>query len=100
MRAAGLTLALFQRLRAKGRQQPACGWLVSPWVDLHMTGASIDAKDTVDPLIHRAYLEMLAEAYLSGGGSRSDPLVSPLLADLSGLPPILIQVGSAETLLG
>lgn len=95
----GLTLALFQRLRAQGRELPACGWLVSPWVDLDMTGASIDAKDAVDPLIHRAYLEMLAEAYLAGGGSRTDPLVSPLHADLSGLPPILIQVGSAETLL-
>ena len=95
----GLSLALFQRLRATGLDLPACGWLVSPWVDLRMTGASIDTKDAVDPLIHRAYLEMLAEAYLSGGGSRTDPLVSPLLADLSGLPPILIQVGSAETLL-
>ncbi|MDI4663302.1 alpha/beta hydrolase [Xanthobacter autotrophicus] len=95
----GLTLALFQRLRAKAMDLPACGWLVSPWVDLDMTGASIDAKDAVDPLIHRAYLEMLAEAYLAGGGRRTDPLVSPLHADLAGLPPILIQVGSAETLL-
>ncbi|MFG1349279.1 alpha/beta hydrolase [Xanthobacter autotrophicus] len=95
----GLTLALFQRLRAKGMDLPACGWLVSPWVDLDMTGASIDTKDAVDPLIHRAYLEMLAQAYLAGGGRRADPLVSPLHADLSGLPPILIQVGSAETLL-
>lgn len=95
----GLTLALMQVLRAKGIGLPACGWLVSPWVDLEMTGASMDGKDAVDPLIHRAYLEMLAEAYLNGGGERRDPLVSPLHADLGGLPPMLVQVGSAETLL-
>lgn len=96
----GLTLALFQVLRSGGVPLPACGWLVSPWVDLEMTGESIAEKDDVDPLIHRAYLEMLAEAYLGGSRTRRrDPLVSPLHADLSGLPPVLVQVGSAETLL-
>ena len=95
----GLTLALFQALRDAGEALPACGWLISPWVDLEMTGASIDAKDAIDPLIHRAYLEMLAQAYLPPGIDRKDPRVSPLHGDLSGLPPILVQVGSAETLL-
>lgn len=95
----GLTLALFQTLREKGLPLPVCGWLVSPWVDLEMTGASMASKDGVDPIIHKAYLEQLAEAYLMGGTSRRDPLVSALYADLSGLPPILIQVGSSETLL-
>lgn len=61
-----------------------------------MTDASIDEKDAVDPLIHRDYLEELANAYRT---SAHEPLASPLHADLAGLPPILIQVGSAETLL-
>ena len=64
-----------------------------------MSGASLATKNDVDPLIHAAYLEELASAYLPAGVDRKDPLVSPLFADLRGLPPTLIQVGSAETLL-
>ena len=94
----GLTLATMIRLRDAGRPLPGCAWLVSPWVDLEMTGASMDEKAAVDPLIHRDYLEELAGAYL-GETSAREPLVSPLHAELAGLPPILIQVGSAETLL-
>jgi len=94
----GLTLATMIRLREAGRSLPACAWLVSPWVDLEMSGASIDTKDADDPLIHRAYLQELASAYC-GKESPRNPLISPLYADLGGLPPILVQVGSAETLL-
>jgi monoterpene epsilon-lactone hydrolase len=94
----GLTLATLVRLRDAGRPLPACAWLVSPWVDLQMTGASIDTKDADDPLIHRGYLEELASAYCSGESPRN-PLISPVQADLRGLPPTLVQVGSAETLL-
>ena len=56
-------------------------------------------KDAVDPLIHKGYLEELATAYVPAGMDRNDPRISPLFADLHGLPPMLIQVGSAETLL-
>lgn len=94
----GLSLALMLRLRELGEPPPAAAWLVSPWVDLEMTGASIEGKAATDPLIHGPYLRELAEAYLAGHDPR-DPLVSPLGADLAGLPPTLIQVGSAETLL-
>ncbi|WP_442579416.1 alpha/beta hydrolase [Mesorhizobium sp. ASY16-5R] len=94
----GLSLALMQRLRDAGKPLPATAWLVSPWVDLEMTGATMDSKAAIDPLIHRDYLEQLATNYLAGHDPR-DPLVSPLHADLSGLPPVLVQVGSAETLL-
>src|SRR5215470_4559117 len=73
-------------------------WLVSPWVDLQMTGASLAEKANVDPLISKPYLEELASAYLAGADP-ANPLVSPLNADLAGLPPLLVQVGSAETLL-
>ena len=54
------------RLRDAGKPLPACAWLVSPWVDLEMTGASIDSKAAVDPLIHREYLQELAANYLHG----------------------------------
>jgi acetyl esterase/lipase len=63
-----------------------------------MTGASLADKADVDPLIQKAYLEELASAYLAGADPKG-PLVSPLHADLAGLPPLLVQVGSAETLL-
>ncbi len=95
----GLTLSLMTRLRDEGRDLPACGWLISPWTDLAMTGRTLTTKDAVDPLIHRGYLEELAAAYVPAPIDRSDPRVSPLHADLTGLSPLLIQVGSAETLL-
>jgi monoterpene epsilon-lactone hydrolase len=94
----GLTLATMTSLRDAGKPLPGAGWLVSPWVDLQMTGASMTAKADVDPLIQKSYLEELASAYLAGTDP-ADPRVSPLRANLTGLPPLLIQVGSAETLL-
>jgi acetyl esterase/lipase len=93
-----LTVCLINRLRASGEAQPACAWLCSPWTDLTMSGASLATKETIDPLIHKAYLEELASAY-AGAADRRDPRISPLFADLTGFPPALIQVGSAETLL-
>jgi epsilon-lactone hydrolase len=95
----GLTAALINRLREAGEEQPACAWLVSPWTDLTMSGATLAGKDAVDPLIHKPYLEELAGAYLPVAIDRKDPLVSPLYADLRGFPPAFIQVGSDETLL-
>lgn len=95
----GLTVALMIRLRDAGRPLPACGWLVSPWTDLAMTGSSLATKDAVDPLIHKAYLEELAAAFVPAAIDRRDPRVSVLYADLRELPPLLIQVGSDETLL-
>ncbi|TIX40666.1 MAG: alpha/beta hydrolase, partial [Mesorhizobium sp.] len=94
-----LTLCLVSILRAAGERLPRCLWLVSPWTDLSMSGATLSTKDSIDPIIHRAYLEELATAYVPNGVGRRDPLISPLFADLSGFPPMLIQVGSAETLL-
>jgi len=93
-----LTVCLINRLRVAGEEQPACAWLASPWTDLTMSGASLASKETIDPLIHKAYLEELASAY-AGAADRRDPRISPLFADLTGFPPTLIQVGSAETLL-
>ncbi|MET0862122.1 MAG: alpha/beta hydrolase [Microbacterium sp.] len=95
----GLVLAVWQRLRDAGEPGPAALWLVSPWTDLTLSGESLDLKDAVDPLLHRAYLAELAAAYVPDASGRADPLVSPLFADLAGLPPTLIQVGTDETLL-
>ena len=64
-----------------------------------MSGSTLVTKDTVDPLIHKSYLCELADAYLGSDVDRKDPRVSPLFANLAGMPPMLIQVGSAETLL-
>jgi epsilon-lactone hydrolase len=95
----GLTAALINHLRAAGAEQPACAWLVSPWTDLTMSGASLVSKDEVDPLIHKDYLDELVRALLPADFDRKDPRVSPLYAGLRGFPPTLIQVGSDETLL-
>jgi acetyl esterase/lipase len=94
----GLAIAMLVSLRDRGIPLPACTWCSSPWVDLEAIGGSMTAKASVDPLIQKAYLMELAAAYLKGADPRT-PLASPLYADLRGLPPMLIQVGSAETLL-
>jgi epsilon-lactone hydrolase len=62
----GLTLALMTSLRDAGQPLPGCAWLVSPWVDLQMTGGSLAEKANVDPLIAKSYLDELACAF--GGG--------------------------------
>jgi epsilon-lactone hydrolase len=95
----GLTAALINFLNATGEEVPGCAWLVSPWVDLTMSGSTLTGKETVDPLIHKTYLEELAAAYVPAEIDRRDPRASPLFANLKGFPPTLIQVGSAETLL-
>jgi acetyl esterase/lipase len=94
----GLVVATLVSLRDQGIALPACAWLSSPWVDLEMSGESMTAKASVDPLIQKPYLLEAAAAYRNGVDPRM-PLVSPLYADLTGLPPMLIQVGTAETLL-
>jgi epsilon-lactone hydrolase len=94
-----LTITLINRLRAAGEEQPACAWLASPWTDLTMSGASLEAKDHVDPLIHKVYLEELADCYAPKPIDRWDALISPLFSDLRGFPPTLVQVGSSETLI-
>ena len=96
---AGLTVALISRLRDAHEELPGCAWLISPWADLTLSGSTLATKSAIDPLIHKEYLNELADAYLPPGKDRKDPCVSPLYADLKGFPPILIQVGSAETLL-
>ena len=94
----GLVLATLVSLREAGAALPAGGFCISPWVDLHNESHSMRAKADIDPMISKAYLDDLAAQYLQGADPGT-PRASPLFADLRGLPPLLVQVGTAETLL-
>jgi len=94
----GLTVATLLALRDDGVPLPAAGVCISPWVDLTCSGASYATKAASDPIVKKAGVEEMARAYL-GTADRRTPLASPLFADLRGLPPLLIQVGSEEVLL-
>jgi acetyl esterase/lipase len=94
-----LSIALLIRLRDAGEALPACAWLISPWTDLTLSGATLVSKDAADPLIHKEYLSELAAAFVPPGMDAADPRISVLKAQLAGLPPLMIQAGSAETLL-
>lgn len=93
----GLALALLLRARDEGLPLPAAAVLVSPWVDLTATAASIDAHRDLDWCSRRSMI-LQRDAYLQGRDPR-EPLASPLFAQLHGLPPLLVQVGTAEMLL-
>jgi acetyl esterase/lipase len=94
----GLALAAMLSLRQLDRPLPAAIACLSPWTDLTMAGASISDKAAADPLVQPTSLERCASWYL-GDRDRTDPLASPLHGDLTGLPPLLVQVGSEEILL-
>ena len=94
-----LTVGLITHLRDAGKELPRCAWLLSPWTDLTLSGSTLVTKDATDPLIHEAYTRELVDAFLPKDVDPADPRVSPLFANLLGLPPTLIQVGSDETLL-
>jgi acetyl esterase/lipase len=94
----GLTLATLQRLREAGDALPAAAVLLSPWTDLEGAGESIKTRREADPMIDPAGMPEMARLYHRDEDVRN-PLVSPLHADFTGLPPMLIQVGDAEVLL-
>src|SRR5256714_1559132 len=94
----GMTLALALRLRDAAEPLPACLICLSPWTDMTGNSNSLAENSERDPMFVAEDIERYASAYL-GDHSRDDPLASPLLADLSGLPPMLIQVGQTEVLL-
>jgi acetyl esterase/lipase len=94
----GLVMATLLALRDAGHPLPVAGFCLSPWVDLECSGETMTTKADVDPMVGKDGLTEMAAAY-AGDHELRHPLVSPLHADLSGLPPLLIQVGTAETLL-
>lgn len=94
----GLGVATLLRLRDESVALPAAALLISPWADLALGGASIAGKAAADPSLTEKGLRAMAAHYLADTDA-ADPLASPIHADLSGLPPLLIHVGSSEILL-
>lgn len=94
----GLTAATLVALRDQGAPLPAGGVMFSPWTDLTLSGESMTTKADVDPVCSQGLLDQSARWY-AGAADRAAPLVSPVFADLSGLPPMLVFVGTAEVLL-
>ena len=94
----GLTFATLVALRDSGTPLPAAAIALSPWVDLEGSGESMDSKAEADPMVGREGLLAMARLYL-GDADPKTPTASPLHADLAGLPPLYVQVGTAETLL-
>jgi epsilon-lactone hydrolase len=95
----GLALACLLASRRSGIPPPVAGILFSPWTDLAVEGRS--AELVADPVVDGAGLRMMADTYLNGANAR-DPLASPLYApddEMTALPPLLIQVGTRESLL-
>ncbi len=94
----GLAFAALIAIRDAGEPVPAAGIGISPWVDMEGTGESMTTRAAVDPVVQKEGLLGMAKIYL-GGADPKNPLAAPLHANLAGLPPLLIQVGDAETLL-
>ncbi len=93
----GLTIAALVAIRDQGLPMAACGAVLSPWIDLAITGESVKTRASIDPMVAGDAITFMAQAYLAGKDAKT-PLASPLYADLAGLPPLLIQVGTSETL--
>jgi epsilon-lactone hydrolase len=93
----GLTVATLVALKDEGIRLPACGVCLSPWVDLEGIGESMTRNAEADPSVRKDALDWFSGLYLNGADPHS-PTAAPLYADLSGLPPLLIQVGTIETL--
>jgi len=94
----GLAVALLVATRDAGQTLPAAAVLMSPTVDLTSSGASMTERADQDPISTPAMLRQFAADYLAGADPKT-PLASPLFASMSGLPPLLIQVGTADLLL-
>jgi monoterpene epsilon-lactone hydrolase len=96
--AGGLAVATMLKVRENGEPLPAGGVPISPWVDLACTGETLEENAAADLTATKDSLERMAAQYLQGADPRT-PLASPLYADLSGLPSLLIVVGGDEALL-
>ena len=94
----GLSLSLLVRLRDLGLTMPSGSVLLSPWTDLTVSGSSVDSNHGKDLWFTRRHLETWARYYVGSADGHS-PCVSPVFADLSRLPPLLLLVGEDELLL-
>lgn len=94
----GLTLALLQKIKSEKIAMPSCAIVISPWTDLTLSGDSIQTRGHRDPMIKPGpSMQIAVDAYCNGENP-NNPLISPLFADYTGMPPIQIQVASEETI--
>ena len=93
-----LALELALKLKEQGRAQPRGLLLFSPWTDMTASGKSYRTCKTLDPMLTMEYIAAVREAYTGPDADWSRPCYSPLFADLRGLPPVLVQVGTNEIL--
>ena len=94
----GLTIAALVALRHVGEPMPAAGVCISAWADMEATGQSYTTNAEADPSVSKERILNIAGVYMNGKDPKA-PLASPIHADLTGLPPLLLQVGSIEVLL-
>jgi epsilon-lactone hydrolase len=94
----GLAIATLVNARDHGLPLPAAAFVMSPYADLTLAGATMDTKREADPLLSRELLQPRVPDYVSGHDAAAG-LISPVFADLSGLPPLIIQAGTHEVLL-
>ena len=94
-----LALSMMLRARDEGRPRPGASMLLSPWVDMEVSGETVVSNFGKDVLFRKEAIERLVDMFLGPGGNRRDPYASPLYADLTNLPPLYIQVGGDELLL-
>ena len=94
----GLAIATLLALREKGLPSPAGVFCFSPWFDLTLGGDSVTKNEKLDPILSASILEKYVNYYI-GNNNVTEPLISPLFADLRDLPPILLQSGRNEILL-
>jgi acetyl esterase/lipase len=86
------------RARSQGLPLPAATMLISPWIDLELTGESLDSNAGKDAIFNKQWISDMADGFLNGHDP-SDPQTAPLRADLTGFGPLYIQVGDQELLL-
>jgi len=94
----GLAVATLVNARDHGLPRPAAAYVMSPYADLTLAGTSMETKAGADPLLSRENLQARVPDYTAGQDAAAG-LISPVFADLSGLPPLIIQAGSHEVLL-
>lgn len=93
-----MVVSVMVAAKAKGLPLPAVGSAISPWANLEHSGASMSNREGLDPLNSKAVLDILARAFL-GNTLANHPLASPVFADVTGLPAILVQIGENELML-
>jgi epsilon-lactone hydrolase len=94
----GLVVSTLVAIKEADLPQPACGWVISPWVDMEASGETFASRADADPMVKREIILNFAQAYLNGVDPRT-PFASPIYADLRGIAPLLIHVGASEVLL-